>query len=166
MHITSAGHDALRIMLDLALHPGEAPILRQDISERQGISSDYIAQLIGRLHNATLVKSVMGPGGGYLLSHPASQIRVGDIIRAIEGPTVLRYCVSPGVKGTCQKQETCLSHSLWVELSVLVDTYLDGVTLQDLCNRSDSLAHSLQPDAGPIVEEERKTQGPPAFPQF
>jgi Rrf2 family transcriptional regulator, iron-sulfur cluster assembly transcription factor len=166
LHITTAGHDALRIMLDLALHPGEAPILRQDISERQGISSDYIAQLFGRLHKAGLVKSVRAPGGGSLLPHPASQIIVGDIIRAIEGPTELRYCVAPGAQGTCQKRETCLSHSLWVELSVLFDTYLNGVTLQDLCDRSDSLAHSPLLDSGPIFEEEAKTKGPPLFPRI
>jgi Rrf2 family iron-sulfur cluster assembly transcriptional regulator len=128
-------------MIDLALHRGVAPVLRLDISERQGISSDYIAQLLGRLHKADLVKSVMGPGGGYLLSQPAGQIRVGDIIRAIEGPVELRYCVSPDAKGECRQKETCLSHSLWVELSLLIDTYLDGVTLEDLCNRSGSLAH-------------------------
>ncbi len=166
MHITTAGHDALRIMIDLALHSGESPILRQDISRRQDISSDYIAQLFGRLIKAGLVKSVMGPGGGYLLANPASQIRVGDILRAIEGPTELRYCISPGAKGECLQKETCLSHSLWVELSLLIDTYLDGVTLQDLCDRSGSLSHALLSGLDPTPKEDRQPELPPIFPQI
>jgi Rrf2 family iron-sulfur cluster assembly transcriptional regulator len=153
-------------MIDLALHPGQAPVLRQDISRRQGISNDYIAQLFGRLNKAGLAKSVMGPGGGYLLAHPASQIRLGDIIRSIEGPTELRYCVSPGAKGECLQKETCLSHSLWVELSRLVDTYLDGVTLQDLCDRSGGLSHDWLPDPSPMTQGGREPEIPPIFPQI
>ena len=163
MRITTAGHDALRIMIDLALHRGDAPVLRQDISERQAISSDYIAQLFGRLHKAGLVKSVKGPGGGYLLSYPAGQTRVGDIIRAIEGPVELRYCISPDAKGECRQRETCLSHSLWVELSLLIDTYLDGITLEDLCSRSSNLAHISIPEIDTLLKE---SPSPTVFPDF
>ena len=166
MHITTAGHDALRIMIDLALHQKDAPVLRQDISAREGISSDYIAQLFGRLHKAGLVKSVMGPGGGYQLSHSASQTRVGDIIKAIEGPVDLRYCVSPDAKGDCRQKETCLSHSLWVELSLVIDTYLDGITLEDLRNRSDSLSHIYLAEADSVREEGNEPGLPPDFPQI
>ena len=65
MHISVGGHHALRIMLDLALHSDETPVLRQKISERQGISPDYIAQICGRLNKGGLLKSTMGPEGGY-----------------------------------------------------------------------------------------------------
>jgi Rrf2 family iron-sulfur cluster assembly transcriptional regulator len=128
-------------MLDLAIHGQDAPVSRQDISERQGISSDFIAQLMSRLHKAGLVESVMGPGGGYELSLPASQVRVGDIIRAIEGPIETRYCVAPDPEGSCPHMETCLTQSLWVELSTVIDTYLNGVTLQNLCDRAPQLEH-------------------------
>jgi len=141
MHVTTAGHHALLIMLDLAIHGQDAPVARQDISGRQGISGDYIAQLMGRLHKAGLVESVMGPGGGYVLSLPASQVRVGDIIRAIEGPIETRYCVAPDPEGSCPHKETCLTHALWVELSTVIDIYLNGITLQNLWDRSPQLEH-------------------------
>jgi DNA-binding IscR family transcriptional regulator len=86
---------------------------------------------------------------------------VGDIIRAIEGPVELRYCVSPDAKGECRQKETCLSHSLWVELALVIDTYLNSVTLEDLCNRSASLSHSSFPEIGSIGEEGRQPEGPP-----
>jgi len=141
MQVTTAGHHAVKIMLDLAIHGQDAPVSRQDISERLKISSDYIAQLTGRLHKAGLVESVMGPGGGYMLSQPAGQVRVGDIIRAIEGPIETRYCVAPGPVGNCSQKETCLTHMLWMDLSLVIDAYLNGITLQSLCDRASQLEH-------------------------
>jgi Rrf2 family transcriptional regulator, iron-sulfur cluster assembly transcription factor len=146
MRVTTAGHHAVRIMLDLALHDWEAPVLRHDISKRQVISSDYIAQLIRKLNKGGLIKSIMGPAGGYSLAHPASQIRVGDIIRAVEGPIETSYCVSPGPLGFCGRKETCTVHKMWVELSEVIDNYLNGITLQDLCEQSNSLEHINLPD--------------------
>lgn len=128
-------------MLDLAMNGEDGPVSRQDIAGRLEISGDYIAQLTGRLHKAGLVDSMMGPGGGYRLSRPASQVRVGDIIRAIDGPIEIRYCVAPGSEGSCSHKETCLSHGLWVDLSMVIDMYLDGITLQNLCDRSPQLEH-------------------------
>jgi Rrf2 family transcriptional regulator, iron-sulfur cluster assembly transcription factor len=141
MHVSTAGHHAVQIMLDLAIHGQDAPVSRQDISGRLDISCDYIAQLTGRLHKAGLVESVMGPGGGYMLARPASQVRVGDIIRAIDGPIETRYCVAPDPEGSCSHKETCLTHGLWVDLSMVIDAYLNGITLQNLCDRAPQLEH-------------------------
>jgi Rrf2 family transcriptional regulator, iron-sulfur cluster assembly transcription factor len=141
MHVTTAGHHSVRIMVDLAIHGQDMPVLRQDIASRLEISGDYIAQLMGRLHKAGLVDSVMGPGGGYLLTRPANQIRVGEIVRAIDGPVEARYCVAPGPGGTCVHKETCLTHGLWVDLSVVIDTYLNEISIQDLLDRSPLLEH-------------------------
>lgn len=145
MHISTAGHNAVRIMLDLALHADENPVLRQKISERQEISSDYIAHLICRLVKAGLIKSVMGPAGGYTLVRNASDIRIGEIIRAVEGPVQLSYCVKPSPTGLCQRIETCTVHLLWTQLAKLIDDFLNGVTLQDLCEKSTTLEHISTP---------------------
>jgi Rrf2 family iron-sulfur cluster assembly transcriptional regulator len=141
MHITTAGHHAVRIMVDLALHSNNAPVLRQDISDRLLISPDYIAQLFRRLHKASLIDSVMGPGGGYALARGATDIRVGDIVRAVEGPIETRYCVAPGPNGECPRKETCTTHFLWSQLSIVIDNFLNGFTLQYLCDRSSTLNH-------------------------
>jgi Rrf2 family transcriptional regulator, iron-sulfur cluster assembly transcription factor len=141
VQVSTAGHHALRIMLDLAVHGQQAPVARQDISARLEISNDYIAQLTGRLHKAGLVESVMGPGGGYMLSRPADQVRVGEIIRAMDGPVEIRYCVAPGPEGSCPQMENCLTHCVWVDLSLVIDSYLNGITLQNLCDRLPQLQH-------------------------
>ena len=143
MKLSTAGHHALRIMMDLALHSGEGPVLRQTISERQQISTDYIAQLFRRLNRAGLIKSVMGPGGGYTLAHPAQDIRVGDVIRAIEGPVATSFCVEPSPAGHCMRKETCTLHNLWLELSKIIDGFLNSYTLQDLCDRSTTTLETL-----------------------
>jgi len=141
MLISVGGHHALRIMLDLALHCDESPVFRHMISERQGISPDYIAQICGKLSKAGLVKSTMGPDGGYGLSKSASEIRIGDIIHAIESPPATTYCIAPGKNISCNQLENCTTHHFLLELSNVVETYLNSVTLEDLCGRTEKLEH-------------------------
>ena len=141
MLISVGGHHALRIMLDLALHSDESPVFRHRISERQGMSTDYIAQICGRLNKAGLVKSTMGPDGGYGLSKSASLIKVGDIIHAIEGPPANNYCIAPGKNIHCNQLENCTTHHFLLQLSQVVETFLNSVTLQDLCEQAGKLDH-------------------------
>jgi Rrf2 family iron-sulfur cluster assembly transcriptional regulator len=149
MRITTAGRYAVRAMLDLAQHQSSEPILRQDIAERQQISAEYIAQLFRLLAKDGLVRSVFGPGGGYLLGRDAALIRIGDIIRSVEGPIAAVYCAVDGGKEPCCREDTCVTRLLWVGLSKAISQYLDSVTLQDLCERAE-----LQPsDRHPINAE-------------
>jgi Rrf2 family protein len=141
MQISISGHHAIRIMLDLALHSDETPVFRHTISERQGISPDYIAQICGRLNKAGLLKSTMGPEGGYGLSRAASEIKVGEIIHAIEGPPPTTYCIAPGKKISCIQPESCTTRRFLMQLSQVVESYLNSVTLQDLCDQSEQLEH-------------------------
>ena len=78
MRLTTKGRYAVTAMLDLAINAGISPTSLGDISQRQGISLSYLEQLFARLRRAGLVKSVRGPGGGYLLALPASEITVPD----------------------------------------------------------------------------------------
>lgn len=148
LHVTTAGHNAVRIMVDLAIHYTETPVLRQKIAERQEISPDYIAHLICRLNKAGLIKSVMGPAGGYALTRQPAQIQIGEIIRAVEGPVQVSYCIKPSPTGYCPRIETCTVHMLWMQLAKLIDDFLNGITLQDLCDKSTNIEHIviLQPD--------------------
>ena len=149
MRITTAGRYAVRAMLDLAQHQSSEPVLRQDIAERQQISAEYIAQLFRPLAKDGLVRSVLGPGGGYMLGREAASIRIGDIIRAVEGPIAAVYCAVDGGREPCCREDTCVTRLLWVGLSKAISQYLDGVTLQDLCERAE-----LQPsDRHPINAE-------------
>jgi Rrf2 family protein len=122
-------------MLDLALNGQTAPVLRQEITARQEISGEYIAQLFRPLVKAGLARSVMGPGGGYQLARPAQEIKVGDILRAAEGPFAAVACVlqdHPGAE-TCPRIEGCAARILWQRLTHVIEEYLDSVTLWDMC---------------------------------
>lgn len=132
MHVTTSGRYGLRVMLDLALNGTEGPVLRKDIASRQTISAEYIAQLIKPLAKASLVKTVMGPGGGYRLGREPGQILVGDIIRALEGPIAAVYCVIPGGALRCDRAKSCTAHLLWTRLSGVIEDFLDSVSLEDL----------------------------------
>ena len=134
MRVTTAGRYALRAMLDLALNGESGPVLRQEITVRQEISSEYIAQLFRPLVKAGLARSVMGPGGGYQLARPAQEIKVGDILRAVEGPFAAVACVLPDQPGggTCSRVEGCAARILWQRLTHVIEAYLDSVTLADI----------------------------------
>jgi len=136
IRITTRGRYALRAMVDLALHSRDEPVARQDIAERQGISADYVAQLFQDLQEAALVESMRGPGGGYCLARDADAISTKDIVEAAEGPIALVYCVDPHGDVCCRRADRCVTHGLWKELSVAMQEFLDGVTLQDLCDEA------------------------------
>jgi Rrf2 family transcriptional regulator, iron-sulfur cluster assembly transcription factor len=152
MKVTTAGRYALRALLDLALYGQAGPVLRQEITSRSEISGEYIAQLFRPLARAGLVRSVMGPGGGYQLARPAAQITVLEILQAVEGPLAAVHCVlnegSQDSQGSqpCPRVETCAAHVLWARLTAVITTYLDSVTLAEVC----ALARQLesQPGAG------------------
>jgi len=80
-------------MYDLALNYGDEPVSLKSIAERQGISENYLEQLMANLRKAGLVRSIRGAYGGYLLSREPSKITVGDVLRALEGPIGLVDCV-------------------------------------------------------------------------
>ena len=85
MKLSTKGRYGLRALIDLALYSEKEAASIASISARQQISESYLEQLIAKLRKAGLVKSVRGAGGGYMLAKPASEISVGDILRALEG---------------------------------------------------------------------------------
>ena len=141
MRVTTAGRYALRVMLDLALNGQIGPVLRQEITKRQEISSEYIAQLFRPLVKAGLARSVMGPGGGYQLTRPAQEIKVGDILRAVEGPFATVACVLQDQSGAenCPRRGGCAARILWQRLTHVIEEYLDSVTLWDMCELAGQL---------------------------
>ena len=85
MKLTTRGRFAVTSMIDLALNAESRPVRLVDIARRQKMSLAYLEQIFCQLRRASLVKSVRGPGGGYLLGRPAAEITAGEIVRAVEG---------------------------------------------------------------------------------
>ena len=99
MKLTTRGRYGLRALIDLAVHESEGAVSAQSIAERQELSESYLEQLIRSMKRAGLVASVRGAGGGYHLARPASEISVGDILRALEGTMEAVSCPALTVEG-------------------------------------------------------------------
>jgi Rrf2 family iron-sulfur cluster assembly transcriptional regulator len=129
MRLTTKGRFAVTAMLDLSLATGRATVPLADISARQRISLSYLEQLFAKLRRSGLVKSVRGPGGGYLLARPLTDITVADIITAVDEPIDATQC---GGMENCFDEHKCLTHDLWARLNEHIFEYLRKVTLAEL----------------------------------
>ncbi|TFH86987.1 Fe-S cluster assembly transcriptional regulator IscR [Billgrantia azerbaijanica] len=134
MRLTTKGRYAVTAMLDLALNANTGPTSLADISRRQEISLPYLEQLFARLRRAELVKSVRGPGGGYLLAAPAAEISVARVIDAVDESVDATRCQG---LSDCQQGDTCLTHHLWCALSDQIHGFLDGITLGQLADHGE-----------------------------
>ncbi len=133
MRLTTKGRYAVMAMVDLAGHGDAGPVSLAEIAERQEISLSYLEQLFARLRQSGLVRSVRGPGGGYLLTHDKSETRIADIILAVDEPIRATRC-TPGTPFGCRGNKTrCPTHDLWEELGNQIHLYLSSVSLADVC---------------------------------
>lgn len=133
MKISTKGHYGVQAMFDLAQHFGEGPISLKSVAERQGLSEHYLEQLIAVLRKAGLVKSVRGAQGGYILAREPAEIKVGDIIRVLEGPIAPVECVSQEDSDQCLKAEFCITRNVWEKVRISIEDVLDSITLADMC---------------------------------
>src|SRR6267154_989805 len=135
MRLSTKGRYAVMAMVDLAKHSGGNPVLLAEIAERQEISLSYLEQLFAKLRKGGLVRSVRGPGGGYLLAFAAAETRISDIILAVDEPIRATRCM-PGAPTGCRGNKSrCLTHDLWEELGNQIHLYLSSVSLADVCER-------------------------------
>src|SRR5215469_4918582 len=135
VRLSTKGRYAVMAMVDLAQHSRGGPVPLAEIAERQEISLSYLEQLFAMLRKSGLVKSVRGPGGGYLLTHDRSEIRIADVILAVDEPIRATRC-TPGAPVGCRGNRTrCATHDLWEELGNQIHLYLSSVSLADVCER-------------------------------
>ena len=121
-------------MLDLAVNAQEAPVPLSDVSRRQNISLKYLEQLVRKLRSAGLVESHRGPYGGHMLAKTPAEIKVGDIVRALEKTTAITDCAERPDKlcGVCNRAGDCLSRWVWIEASKAMFKRLDEITMGGL----------------------------------
>jgi len=137
MKLTTKGRYAVTAVLDLAFHEQGGPVSLADISLRQGISLSYLEQLFSRLRRNNVVASTRGPGGGYSLARPDSEISMAEIILAVDESYDATSC---GGEGTCSGDSyQCLTHDLWTELSEEIHEFLNGIMLSEMKSRKEVL---------------------------
>lgn len=121
-------------MVDLTLHANGDYIALKDISERQNISVKYLEQIVSVLGKAGMLKSVRGPQGGYKLAKDPSEYTAGDILRITEGNLAPIPCLE-NEENDCDRISQCTTLDFWKGLYDTVNSYVDGVTLQELAER-------------------------------
>ena len=134
MKLSTKGRYAVVALADLALQPEGSLVTLAEISKRQDVSLPYLEKLFVKLRRDGLVDSVRGPGGGYKLSRPASEIRVSDILTAVD-ETVSAMHKGAGASGANSgSRAQSLTNRLWEGLSAHVYVFLHQARLSDVIN--------------------------------
>ncbi len=139
MKISTKGRYALRMLLDLAINQQDGYIALKDIARRQNISKKYLEQIVPLLNKSGLLRANRGYQGGYMLSRPASQYTVGEILRLTEGTICPISCLESEVN-SCGNASKCMTLPMWKGLYDVIKNYLDNITLQDIIDNNASLS--------------------------
>ena len=138
MKLSTKSTYGLRAMVNIALQYEKGATSISDIAKKEGISVAYLEQLLNKLRRKSLIKSMRGPKGGYVLAKAPEAITVGDIVRVLEGDTAPVYCVTSHdkIRQSCRRSPTCVAKGVWEKLANAIDGVLDSVSLEDLARQA------------------------------
>ena len=136
MKLTSKGRYAVMALVDLARFDNINPVSLRDISLRQGISLDYLEQIFSKLKKNEIVKSIRGTQGGYVLNKNPNDIKLTNIFHAVDEKVKTVQCKKESKKGCNGKATKCITHNLWDELEVHINTFFENKSLKDLLNNN------------------------------
>ena len=139
MKLTTKGRYAVMAMADLAVFKDNGPISLTDISLRQNISLAYLEQIFIKLKNRNLVKSIRGAKGGYVLVISPEDIRISNIIAAVDEEVKMLSCKKESKRGCNNKSSKCITHNLWDQLDQHINNFFEKVKLQDLVKKNQIL---------------------------
>ena len=136
MKLTNKGRYAVMAMADLASNVNQGPISLTEISLRQNISLAYLEQIFIKLKNNKLVKGSRGASGGYILEKPASEIKLSNIIYAVDEEVKTLNCKKQSKRGCNNKSTKCITHNLWDQLDQHINGFFERVKLEDLVQQN------------------------------
>ncbi len=134
MKLTSKGRYAVMALVDLARFDNINPVSLRDISLRQGISLDYLEQIFAKLKKNEIVKSIRGTQGGYILNRNPNDIKLTNIFNAVDEKVKTVQCKKESKRGCNGKATKCITHNLWDELEIHINTFFENKSLEDLLN--------------------------------
>ncbi len=123
-------------LVDLARFDNINPVSLRDISLRQGISLDYLEQIFSKLKKNEIVKSIRGTQGGYVLNKNPNDIKLTNIFNAVDEKVKTVQCKKESKRGCNGKATKCLTHNLWDELEIHINTFFENKSLKDLLNNN------------------------------
>ncbi len=133
MRMSTKAQYAVRALVSLNLTSDGMPVSIKEISERENISLNYLEQLFVKLRRGSIVKSVRGPGGGYVLARPAKDIRIDEVIDTVEETLVPVSCMN--ADGSCACDFECTTQMVWQGLGNQIREFLSSLTLEDLTDQ-------------------------------
>ena len=135
MKLTTRGRYAVMAMADLAAFSENKPVSLTEIALRQNISLSYLEQLFIKLREKKLVKGTRGSYGGYTLEKPASEIKIANIISAVDENIKTLNCKKESKKGCNNKSSKCITHNLWFQLEEHINNFFEKKKLGDLVEK-------------------------------
>ncbi len=146
MKLSNKGRYGVCAIFDIAFHNDGRATQIKEIAERQAIPARFLEQIFQDLKRAGLVASRRGPRGGYQLAKPAADIRLGDIVRALEGPIEL----SPRGDAAAEDAEgdatsRAVAEEAFADVSRRIEACFDAVTIESLCERGEALGFRRKP---------------------
>ncbi len=136
MKLTSKGRYAVMALADLAKFNSANPVSLRDISLRQGISLVFLEQIFSKLKKNNIVKSIRGSNGGYILNKLPEEIKLTNILNAVDEEVKTVQCKKESKKGCNGKTSKCITHNLWDELEIHINKFFEQKSLKDLNNNS------------------------------
>jgi Rrf2 family iron-sulfur cluster assembly transcriptional regulator len=134
MRITTKGRYGLRAVINLARSNHNRPIPIGSIAAEENVSSEFLEQIFFKLKKSGLIRSVRGPGGGFILNRTPAEISVQDILEALGETRGLTPCTLRR-QTLCDRPEPCSAHEIWTGLQKTMEDYLTHVTLKDILAR-------------------------------
>lgn len=128
LRLTTKGKYGVKALFELAMHQGAGPLPLKEIAERQGLSEHYLEQLVAPLRKSGLISSVRGAQGGYVLTRPASQVTVGDILRVLEGPLEPAEANAAAIGSPAE--------GVWERVRQRIVAVVDSITLAELVEQA------------------------------
>lgn len=144
MKISTRGRYSVTALYALALRYGEGPVPLKSVAQGQGLSENYLEQLMVPLRRAGLVKSIRGAQGGYMLGREPREITIGAIITTVEGPIAVVDCLlaEAGAEDQpCERACACVTRGIWEKVCDSISRVLDSITLQTLMDNDGSRKH-------------------------
>ncbi|NOX19879.1 MAG: RrF2 family transcriptional regulator [Nitrospirae bacterium] len=151
LRLSTKGQYGVRAMYEIARGYPDEPVTIRSISEKQDVSIPYLEQILNKLRHAGLIRSIKGPGGGYVLQRAPEEITIADILFELEGPVAITSCLDPS-EG-CIRVERCVTHLLWKSLGKQIEDFLNTITLKDL------LSGKSYKDFANIINKKKRMAG-------
>ncbi|MBN1605035.1 MAG: Rrf2 family transcriptional regulator [Polyangiaceae bacterium] len=139
MKLSNKARYAVRALFDMAFYHPSKPAQVKEIAERQAIPPRFLEQIFQDLKRARIVESKRGPQGGYRLARDASDVSLGDIVRAVEGPVILGDLEEMAPQRRSGQDTRRVTESIFKDLSVRVEACLDELSIAELCERGERL---------------------------